>query len=170
MVLSSAEFSISCRLKNVFIRQKKKINSVLSVGNMKFEPLLFRFVVLCFFYFFFFLYFLYSFIGQSANQLHTVFHLFFCCWLLVLNTLLTSSAFRFLPDNSISFMKLVCFKFLLSKESHVANAILIIKVLHGLQSGTNSSTISGMTQCYSTSPETMRLIRDGEPIVVKART
>ena len=106
----------------------------------------------------------------AGPQYLAVFHLFFCCWLLVLNTWLTSSAFRFLPDNSISFTKLVCFKFLLSKESHVANAILIIKVLHGLKSGTNSSTISGMIQCCSTSPETMRLIRDGEPIVVKART
>ena len=69
MVLSSAEFSISCRLKNVFIRQKKKINSVLSVGNMKFESRLFRFVVLFFFYFFIlFPLFFYRSVSESATH------------------------------------------------------------------------------------------------------
>ena len=56
---------------------------------------------------------------QSVNESTTnFFHLFlFCDWLnRVPNTLLTSSVFMFLPDNSVSPLTLICFKSLLSKQ------------------------------------------------------
>ena len=56
---------------------------------------------------------------QSVDELTTnFFHLFlFCDWLnRVSNTLLTSSVFMFLPNNSVSPLTLICFKSLLSKQ------------------------------------------------------
>ena len=56
---------------------------------------------------------------QSVNEsTANFFHLFlFCDWLnRVPNTLLTSSVFMFLPDNSVSPLTFICFKSLLSKQ------------------------------------------------------
>ena len=77
----------------------------------------------------------------SKNQLQTFLHLFLLLMGRVFNTLLTSSRLMFLPYSFVPPLTPVRFKPLLSKPSHLANALLHTKVL---QSATNSRTTSGM--------------------------
>ena len=60
---------------------------------------------------------------------------------LVLNTLPTFSRFKFLSDSFVPPQTLVCFRSLLSMQSHLASVLLHSKAL---QFGTNSRTTSGM--------------------------
>lgn len=76
-------------------------------------------------------------VGESTTDFLSPVLLLLLAW--VLFSLLTSSKLVFLP-NSIPPPD-ACFSSLLSKQSQLANALLLAKVL---QSGTNSCTTSGM--------------------------
>ena len=75
-------------------------------------------------------------VGKSTTDFLSPVSLLLLAW--VLFTLLTSSKLMFLPN---SIPPDTCFISLLSKQSHLANALSLPKVL---QSGTNASTTSGM--------------------------